>query len=425
MKKINIEKYLRFGEKVLIISGLSFFSGIFGTQSMGIVLSEGLITFIRFSLWGIFTFLVFLFWQDAIAIINRNKVLFILTALAYFSFLWSDFPDYTFLNSRDILMMTNFGLYFAIRFSLKEQIKLVTYTLLIGMFLSLVFVYVFPGIGRHWVDHPGAWKGVYGHKNYLGSMMVLSSLAFLSLAKDTLLIYRISGLALSLIFMIFSTSRTSLVISFILILIIMFYKQFRWRGKVSVIYIDIGILILGCVSLLIFTYWVELITGLGRDPTITGRTIIWNVALTRLMERPFLGYGRGAFWAPKSNYAIEASQAIGTGWVPPHGHNGFIDTALDVGLIGLALFLFCYFMTFAKALKLGYASKKPEDIWPLIYLIFLAINNVTESCLLYLPNLYWVLFMTISFTISKTKPITNHREHKDKKQEERRYISCT
>ncbi|MBW4433136.1 MAG: O-antigen ligase family protein [Pelatocladus maniniholoensis HA4357-MV3] len=425
MKKINIEKYLRFGEKVLIISGLSFFSGIFGTQSMGIVLSEGLITFIRFSLWGIFTFLVFLFWQDAIAIINRNKVLFILTALAYFSFLWSDFPDYTFLNSRDILMMTNFGLYFAIRFSLKEQIKLVTYTLLIGMFLSLVFVYVFPGIGRHWVDHPGAWKGVYGHKNYLGSMMVLSSLAFLSLAKDTLLIYRISGLALSLIFMIFSTSRTSLVISFILILIIMFYKQFRWRGKVSVIYIDIGILILGCVSLLIFTYWVELITGLGRDPTITGRTIIWNVALTRLMERPFLGYGRGAFWAPKSNYAIEASQAIGTGWVPPHGHNGFIDTALDVGLIGLALFLFCYFMTFAKALKLGYASKKAEDIWPLIYLIFLAINNVTESCLLYLPNLYWVLFMTISFTISKTKPITNHREHKDKKQEERRYISCT
>ncbi|MFB2767698.1 O-antigen ligase family protein [Pelatocladus sp. BLCC-F211] len=422
MKKINIEKYLRFGEKILIISGLSFFSGIFGTQSMGIVLSEGLITFIRFSLWGIFTFLVFLFWQDAIAIINRNKALFILTAIAYFSFLWSDFPDYTFLNSRDILMMTNFGLYFAIRFSLKEQIKIITYTLLIGMFLSLVFVYAFPGIGRHWVDHPGAWKGVYGHKNYLGSMMVLSSLAFLSLAKDTLLLYRISGLFLSLVFMIFSTSRTSLVLSFILILIIMFYKKFRWRGKVSVIYIDIGILLLGCVSLLVFTYWVELITGLGRDPTITGRTIIWNVAVTRFMEKPFLGYGRGAFWAPKSNYAVEASQAIGTGWVPPHGHNGFIDTALDVGLIGLALVLFCYFMTFAKALKLGYASKKPEDIWPLIYLIFLAINNVTESCLLYLPNLYWVLFITISFTINKKKPITNHRGHKQ--QEERRYIIC-
>ncbi|MCP6763086.1 MAG: O-antigen ligase family protein [Fischerella sp. CENA71] len=423
MNKINIGKYLRFGEKVLIISGLSFFSGIFGTQSMGIILSEGLITFIRFSLWGIFTFLVFLFWQDAIAIINRNKVLFILTAIAYFSFLWSDFPDYTFLNSRDILMMTNFALYFAIRFGLKEQIKIITYTLLIGMFLSVVFVYAFPGIGRHWVDHPGAWKGVYGHKNYLGSMMVLSSLAFLSLAKNTLLLYRISGLALSLIFMVFSTSRTSLVLSFILMLIIIFYKNFRWRGKVSVIYIDITILILGCISLLVFTYWVEIITGLGRDPTITGRTIIWNVALTRLMEKPFLGYGRGAFWAPKSNYALEASQAIGTGWVPPHGHNGFVDTALDVGLIGLGLFLFCYFMSFARALKLGYASKKPEDIWPLIFLIFLAINNVTESCLLYLPNLYWVLFMTISFTISKKKPITNHRGYKE--QEKRRYITCT
>jgi O-antigen ligase len=399
-----IEKYLKLAEKGLMILGLSFFSGIFSQESMGTVISEGLITFIRFSLWGIFTFLVFLVWQDAIAIINRNKILFILTALAYFSFLWSDFPDYTLLNARDIWMMTTFGLYFAIRFSFKEQIKLITYTLLIGMFLSLIFVFAFPGIGRHWVDHPGAWKGVYGHKNYLGSMMVVNSLAFLSLDKDSLPIYRWGGFALSLIFILLSTSRTSLVLTFLLLLIITFYKNFRWQGKASVIFIDVTILFLGCISLLVFTYWVELITGLGRDPTITGRTIIWDVALTRLMERPFLGYGRGAFWAPKSNYAFEVSQAIGTGWVPPHGHNGFIDTALDVGLIGLLLFFICYLMIFAKALKLGYATKKTEEVWPLAYLIFLIINNITESCLLYTPNIYWLLFITIIFTLSKKTP---------------------
>jgi len=395
-----IVNYLKFAEKGLFILGLSFFSGIFSPESMGTILPEIFVSFIRFSLWGIFTFLIVLVWQDAIAIINRNKILFILSVLAYFSFIWSELPDYTLLNARDIWMMTTFALYFAIRFSFKEQIKIITYTLLIGMFMSFIFVYAFPGIGRHWVDHPGAWKGVYGHKNYLGSLMVLSSLAFLSLSKDSLLIYRWGGFALSLFFILLSTSRTSLVLCFLLLSIIIFYKNFRWQGKVSVIFLDLTILFLGCISLLVFTYWVELITGLGRDPTITGRTIIWEVAFNRLMERPFLGYGRGAFWAPKSNYAFEATQAIGTGWVPPHGHNGFIDTALDIGLIGLLLFFICYFRTFAKALKFGYASNKPEEIWPLAYLIFLIINNITESCLLYQPNIYWVLFITIAFTLS-------------------------
>ncbi|PLZ97211.1 O-antigen polymerase, partial [Fischerella thermalis CCMEE 5328] len=188
-----IVNYLKFAEKGLFILGLSFFSGIFSPESMGTILPEIFVSFIRFSLWGIFTFLIVLVWQDAIAIINRNKILFILSVLAYFSFIWSELPDYTLLNARDIWMMTTFALYFAIRFSFKEQIKIITYTLLIGMFMSFIFVYAFPGIGRHWVDHPGAWKGVYGHKNYLGSLMVLSSLAFLSLSKDSLLIYRWGG----------------------------------------------------------------------------------------------------------------------------------------------------------------------------------------------------------------------------------------
>ncbi|MGH7999145.1 MAG: O-antigen ligase family protein, partial [Brasilonema sp.] len=262
-----------------------------------------------------------------------------------------------------------------------------------------------PSLGIHQVDgieaHPGAWKGVYGHKNSLGSMMVLSSLTFFLLPAENLSFYKWSGFSLSLVLMLLSTSRTSLILFGLLILIMVLYKNFRWQGKISVIFLDIGILILGCVALLVFTYWVELVTGLGKDPTFTGRTPLWSIALARLMERPLLGYGRGAFWAPKSKYAMEASQAIGSGWVPPHAHNGLVDLALDVGLIGVSLFLVSYFTTFSQALKRAYATKNVEELWPLAYLIFLAMNNLTESCLLYLANLYWVLFITVSFTINQ------------------------
>jgi O-antigen ligase len=273
----------------------------------------------------------------------------------------------------------------------------------------MIFSLGFPAIGVHEAgedgqNHAGAWKGLYGHKNAFGSMMVLTLITFFTLPKENSRIYRWFGFSLALILMRLSTSATSLVLSLLLILIIVFYKRFRWRGKISVIFLDMGILIGGCVAFILFTYWVELVTGLGRDPTITGRTPMWGVAIARLMERPLLGFGRGAFWAPKSPYAIEASRAIGSGgWIPPHAHNGLIDLALDVGLIGTLIFLFCYFTTFAQALKRAYVTKNPENLWPLAYLVFLTMNNVTESLLLYLTNIYWVLFITVVFTINDTK----------------------
>jgi O-antigen ligase len=413
-----VSKSLRFAEKAFIILGLSFFSGVFGVHALGAVLPKFVVTLVRFSVWGMSTILVCLFWKSTIITASRNKLLCLLTVLALVSFLWSESPDFTLFNARDVLMMTSFGLYFATRFSLKEQVQLVACTFFIGSLLSTILAIGLPSVGIHQADgiesHPGAWKGVYGHKNGLGSMMVLSALTFLALPKENSKIYKWGGLSLSLVLMLLSTSKTSLVLSILLILLMMFYKNYRWQGKISVIFIDIGILILGCVALLIFTYWVELLTGLGRDPTLTGRTPLWGAALARLMERPLLGYGYAAFWAPKSKYAIEAGNAIGSGWVPPHGHNGFVDLALDVGLIGFSLFLMSYFTSFARALKRSYATKNIEELWPLAYLTFLAMNNVTESCLLYQANVYWVLFITVCLTTNQKRKFKKNSNLRNK-----------
>jgi O-antigen ligase len=402
-----VNKSLRLAEKGFIILGLTFFSGVFGIHSLGLLLPNAVITLIRFFIWGTSSVLVCIFWKSTIITASRNILLCIFTALALLSFTWSEFLDFTLFNSRDILMMTSFGLYFATRFNLKEQVQLVAITLLIGSFLSTIAALGLPSIGIHQVSGAdgievdlGAWKGVYGHKNTLGSMMVLNSLVFFTLPEENSIFYKWAGFSFPLFLMLLSTSKTSLVIFCLLLFIMVYYKNFRWQGKISVIFIDIGILILGCVALLVCTYWVELLTGLGKDPTLTGRTPLWGAALARLMERPLLGYGYRAFWAPKSPYAVEAGQAIGSGWIPPHGHNGLLDLALDFGLIGLSLFLISFFTTFAKTLKQAYANKNPEELWPLAYLTFLAMNNVTESCLLYLANIYWVLFITVVFTVN-------------------------
>lgn len=406
MEQKILGQLLRLGEKIFVILGLTFFSGAFGVDSLGLVFPQAVVSLLRFSIWGASAFLILFFWKNTLLSIARNFLLFLLSVLAYFSFVWSQVPEHTLFTSRDILMMSFFGLYLATRFSLKEIVQLVGFTLFIGGIISTICAIALPTVGMHLGDvHTGAWKGLYGHKNHFGGMMILMWLSFYSLPKENFKIYKYFGIMFSIFLILLSTSKTSLVVSILLISILFFYKNFRWKGKISVVLLDVGILILGCLAVVLVTYWVELLTGLGRDSTLTGRTPVWGVMIARLMQRPFLGYGRGGFFAPKSPYALEAGQVIHTGWIPPHGHNGFIDLAVDIGVIGLGLFIITCLTTFARALKLAYASNNPEDFFPLAFLILLVMNNITESLLLYQTNIYWVLFVALNILLNQKEPI--------------------
>ena len=402
MNQQILGQLIRLAEKSFIILGLTFFSGAFGINSLGMIIPPGVVSLIRYLIWGASTALIVLLWQNTLIAFSRNFLLFLLTGLAYFSFIWSYDPDFTLFNSREVLMMTFFGLYFASRFSLKEIVELIGLTLFISCLTSVIVAVGMPAIGTHiGDDHSGAWKGVYGHKNNFGSMMILMWLSFFTLPKGNSPIYKYIGIFLSIFLILVSTSKTSLVISILLISMMFFYKHFRWQGKISVIILDVGILVLGCLSVFITTYWVEILTELGRDSTLTGRTPIWGVMILKLIERPFLGYGRGGFFAPGSPYGFEAGRVLHAGWAPAHGHNGFLDLAIDFGLIGLGIFLINYFATFARGLKRAYATNNPEALFPLAFLLFLVMNNITESFLLYQINIYWVIYVTVAFYLNQ------------------------
>jgi O-antigen ligase len=387
-------------EKSFAILGLLFFSGAFGEAL------PALISPIRYLVWGGSIALILLRWRSSLHTARRDIILWILSVIILLSFLWSHLPAFTIRDNREVIQMACFGLYFAARYTIKEQIYLVAWTLGIGAIGSIIFALAVPSVGIHQLDHPGAWKGLYGYKNNLGSMMVLSAFTFFLLPiRYTNRFYKWAGFGLSIAVMLLSTSKTSLVVSILIIAILVFYRNFRWEGKVTVFFLDIFILGLASLVLLVFTNWVELLTTLGKDPTLTGRTPMWGVAFMRLMDKPLLGYGRGAFWAPGSHYAREAGRAVSNGFVPPHIHNGFIDLALDVGFIGFVLFLISFLIAYSRALKQAYATDSTENIWYLGFLMFLFMNNMTESYLLFKSNIYWVLYMTTALSAMKTYPV--------------------
>jgi O-antigen ligase len=213
------------------------------------------------------------------------------------------------------------------------------------------------------------------------------------------------GIAGATALILLSTSKTALILGFGMLGLMTFYRNFRWRGKRSVIFASLSALVVGSVTVGVLSNWVAIITGLGKDPTISGRTYIWEVSLDRLWDHPWLGYGRSAFWSPDSPYPRAISFYLSQGFRAPHAHNGFIDTALDVGLIGLGLLLICYVTAFVRALLRAYGSNHPEHLWAIGYLTFFALNNMTESYVLRLSNVFWVLFIATVLTVKQRVPV--------------------
>ncbi|MEA5595383.1 O-antigen ligase family protein [Rivularia sp. UHCC 0363] len=405
------KQHLEIAEKIFVIIGLTFFSGGFAvgsTKTSPGIISESIISIIRYFVWSTSLILICFSYKRALHIASKDIFIWILTAIVYSSSIWSVNPEFTEKFMPEVLQMTSFGLYFATRFSLKQQVRLVAWTFGLGAILSMLVVWRLPSAGLHWHDHPGAWKGIYDYKNTFGSLMVLSSIAFLLLPINNLKHrrYKWAGFVISLLFIIFSTSKTSIVVSFVTISIVLFYQKFRWKGKVSVFYIDAVLLFAGSIATIVIGLWVEILGLMGKDATLTGRTPMWNVAFTELMREPWFGFGRGAFWAEKSKYAIEAGYAVSEGFVPPHAHNGFIDIMLDVGFVGFFLFLISFGIVYFRSLKLAYGSENLEDMWPLAYLLFLTLNNMMESYLLRLANVYWVLYIAVAFSVRARKTIS-------------------
>lgn len=336
--------------------------------------------------------------------VTRAFWLWLLIALELLSFLWSPAPEVSWRGNWEIVQTTLLGLFIASHFTLRQQVRLVVLAFGLGGFLSLLTIVAIPATGIHGEDHPGAWRGLYHYKNIFGSYMGFTALAAFLLARDRQKPEPWAWVVViqSIILLLGSTSKTALVVSGIGFAVSSFCQNFRWQGKRAVIMIDLSILVGSSLGILLLTYWTELILSLGKDPTITGRTPLWGYVLARLGEHPWLGYGRGTFFAKGSRFAFEAGKAVTTAdFIPPHAHNGFLELALEVGYVGLAVFLIGFAIAYGRSILQAYRGQNAGDLWPVACFTFIILNNITEAVLVSGVNLYWVYWIALSLSLPK------------------------
>jgi exopolysaccharide production protein ExoQ len=317
-----------------------------------------------------------------------------LCALAIASIFWSQAPGLTFRRSMALTLTLVFGIYFASRFRLREQFRLLAWTF--GTCIVFSFAFGMLGLGMS-VDAdkgvPG-WYGIFVQKNDLGEIMVLSALVFHFWKKAEPEHKRIAnaGLIGSIALIGLSRSMTSVVV-FGLLMILLPYL--RWTVKKPVRWMVSGIAILlaaGSMSLLYVATHLEQITGfLGRSATLTGRVQIWILSTVMALRRPWLGYGYNAFWLPSEWFTVRIWHAMN--WDAPHAHNGLIEIWLELGAIGVGFFLIAFLYYLVRALLHSRKGGK-ASIWPVVFLVYMFLNNLTESNLLSRNTIYFILLAT-------------------------------
>jgi len=244
--------------------------------------------------------------------------------------------------------------------------------------------------------HRGLWMGLYWHKNLLARDMALAVAVFAMLAGGRILrsgaAWSLIAICLALIAASGSRSGGLVAAATTATTLLLIRRVDRDRLRMRS-WIGAGAALCVAIALAHST----LLEWIGRDATLTGRTVLWAAVAERIGERPWLGYGYDAFWVKSvaaGGPAVELAQQIG--WLARHAHNGFLDVALDLGAIGFALFalpLLAYATRIARRLK--DPIRDVSGAWPAVFLVYWLLSNLTESPLMRHDHLGWALYVAV------------------------------
>ncbi|WP_335109422.1 O-antigen ligase family protein [Nostoc sp.] len=347
------------------------------------------------------------YWKAFLYVITRSPLQFLLLAIVIFSLLWSEDLSSSLTYLRGLIRIYFLAIYLAMRYSLREQMRLIAWALGVAASLSILFSAFVPGYIHESPELLGMWSGIYGHKNELGYMMAWSAGVFLHLALSVhryrWLMWTLCGISICLI--ILSRSTTSLTILLTMILLLPFYRSLKKTNyKLQVIMITSTLMLLMISSILLLNNAETVVGTSGKDLTFNGRSDLWELVISKILERPWLGYGFSGFWTSNAASKLRATYD----WAS-NAHNGFLEILLELGFLGFLTFAAGFVRFFVMALtRIISVAKKPEDYWPMQMLLIIVIVNFSEARLL-TPSWNWLMYVTTSLSLT----VEYQRNHKN------------
>ena len=131
------------------------------------------------------------------------------------------------------------------------------------------------------------------------------------------------------------------------------------------------------------------IESLGRDTSLTTRTDMWLVLLG-FQDHPLLGAGFSTFWSGRR--LVQIGQTFGN--VVIQAHNGYLDTYLNGGLVGVGLLVVLLCVSYRRVRE-RLALGSPDARVRLAVLLVAVVHNWTEATFYKLGLLWFVTVFAI------------------------------
>jgi len=360
--------------------------------------------------------IIFLLWTHQLlatylAAWKNNKLLILFLAYALVSLLWTVYLPATLYKLFWLFFSTTAGSYIAIRYKLRGTIDVLTWVAGICALLSFLIITYFPFVGVM-QNQPfvGSWTGLFWHRNPTGNIFAFFNMIFLlrflldEKAMGTqrsifALLYSLSAI------IVFGSRSATGIIAFVLLNFIValtviwlkFHKRIKpWHYYSSAVILAAGFLVFITNTRFFFGL-------LGRSADMTGRVPVWQDLFQNFyLQKPIFGYGYGALWMQKS---FRILMQIRHHW--PFqvyvADNGFFDILLNMGLVGLLLFLSIYLPLGVRSFKHAITYKSWIYFFPFLTFLYIFIGNLTHSLLLEVDQFVWMLLVIMVFATTPPK----------------------
>lgn len=342
-------------------------------------------------------------------IVSRNRWLTFFLIYTLISIVWSDFPLIAAKRwiktlghpVMALVIITDADPISALRTVLKRC----AYFLLPG---SVLFIKYYPQYGRGFDAFSGQAynQGVGLTKNDLGyTCMVLGLFFFwnlLTMWKSPDRVRMRGEIILSIGFLIMiawllklADSATSLTLltggSVALVAMGFRFINRKHIGVYIVVFIAVA-----AIANQLFDLYDNIILMLNRDPTLTDRTKIWTDVLA-LQTKPLLGFGFETFWLGPRLDVMWAKWW----WHPNQSHNGYIETYLNLGLVGVSILvglILSTFISICRQLSVDFDLSRLR----LVLLFCILIFNYTEAAFK-ATHFVWTIFYIIALDYPKRR----------------------
>jgi exopolysaccharide production protein ExoQ len=336
-------------------------------------------------------------------VVHDNPWLALFLLYCFFAIFWSDFP---FVSFKRWIKLLGHPVMVLIVFTepdpanaLLRVMKRCAYVIIP---VSILWMKYYPALGRATSEWGGVTnRGIAGGKNELGGICFIFALFFIWHLLQVLRTQRSNGrrdelrLTMGLLLLIgyclrkahSSTSTISLVLG----ILVMMLLGLRFVNKRQVGVYAVTAIAAFVVAQVTFDLYGSIVDLTGHENTIEGRGRLWETVLAT-DTNPMFGTGFESYWLGDRIQKIWEMPEFR--WHPNQAHNGYIETYLNLGAVGLSLLVVLIIVTCFKCKQ--ELLRAPE--WGRLttgYLIGILAHNWTEAGFKGLSIIFFFFYLIV------------------------------